>query len=57
MDKLIVQNIQIHSGWGIEMTQFTIDQSQILFLGLTINRISFQPIDTRKVKLYMNNNK
>ena len=39
------------------MTQFKIDQSQILFLELTINGISFQPIDTQKVKLYMNNNK
>lgn len=50
MDNLIAQNIQIHSGWGIEMTQFKIDQSQNLFLELTIPRISFQPIDTQKVK-------
>ena len=50
MDKLIAHNIQIHSGWGIEMTQLKINQSQNLFLELTITGISFQPIDTQKVK-------
>lgn len=50
MNKLIAQNIQIHSGWGIEMTQLKINQSQILFLELTIIGISFQPIYTQKVK-------
>ena len=39
IDKLIVQNIQIHSGWGIEMTRLKINQSQNLFLELTITRI------------------
>jgi hypothetical protein len=56
MDNLIAQNTQIHSGWGMEMTQFKIDQSQNLFLELTITARSFQPIDTQKVKLYLNNN-
>jgi hypothetical protein len=40
----------------MEMTQFKIDQSQNLFLELTITATSFQPIDTQKVKLYLNNN-
>ena len=32
------------------MTQLKINQSQNLFLELTITGISFQPIDTQKVK-------
>ena len=51
MDNLIAQNIQTHSGWGIEMTQFKINQSQNMFLELTITGISFQHIDTQKVKM------
>ena len=50
MDKLIAQNFQIHSGLGIEMIQLKNNQSQNLFLELTITGISFQSIDTQKVK-------
>lgn len=48
---LIAQNIPIHSGWGMEMTQFKIDHLKNLVLELTITGLSFQPIDPQKVKV------
>src|SRR5918994_130621 len=51
MGNLIAQNIPIHSGWGMEMTQFKIDHLENLVLELTITGLSFQPIDPQKVKV------